>query len=155
MKTEMLAIVVFCAVAFGGLGYLFVSLTDGINQPLPIGATAQTAASDGSAPPAGLIVEDDSPIVLGSPSITTNNARDRVVVDFFECIPGSGSLDFGSGKVTFVMQGIDGGDCLIDYSAGEEAVACRVPYAIGLLSFAITDDVPDLGTILDYCEEAG
>jgi hypothetical protein len=154
MRYEILAVVAFCAVAFGGLGFLFVTLTDDINQPVSKNAGAQTTAGDEGAPPAGLVLDDTS-IVLGSPSITTNNARDQVVVDFFECIPGSGSLDFGSGEVSFVMQGIEDGNCLIDYTADETAVACRVPALAGLQTFAITDDIPDLGAILEYCDQTG
>jgi hypothetical protein len=152
MKYEMLTVIVFCAVAFGGLGYVFVSLTDGINEPVSTSSGVQTTVSDESAPPAGLIVEEDAPIVIGSPSITTNDARDLVAVDFFECIPGSGSLDLGGGEVSFVMQGIEGNDCVIEYSAANNDVVFRVPNSIGLLRFSITNDAPDLGTIQSYCE---
>ena len=87
MKYKTLAVVIFCAVAFGGLGYLFFSMTNGINETVIADTGVETDVRDGNAPPAGPVVEADAPIVLGSPSITTNEARDEVVVDFFECIP--------------------------------------------------------------------
>ena len=155
MKFELLVIVIFSAVTFGGLGYLFVSMTDGINQPAVDPSAVRSAPID-NAPPAGPIVEESAPVVLGSPSITTNDARDEIVVDFFECIPGSGALDFGGGEVSFVMQGLDGNECLIDYQADESAVSCRVPSTIGVLRFSVGDGSPDLGTIESYCQvEAG
>lgn len=154
MKYEWIAVVVFCAVAFGGLGYLFVTLTEDVNRPISSGSTTQAPVSSEGAPPAGLVVDDTS-IVLGSPSITTNNARDQVAVDFFECIPGSGSLDFGSGEVSFIMQGIEDGNCLIDYAADENTVACSVPALVGLQTFSMTDGIPDLGGILEFCEQTG
>jgi len=143
---------VFCAVAFGGLGYLIVSLTDGINQTATTGAGAQTDVNELVAPPSGPIVAEDAPIVLGSPSITTNENHDEVVVDLFECVPGSGSLEFDSGTVSFEMRGLQGNDCVVKYKAGDNAVACSVPSGIGVKRFTILDDVPNLGSIESYCE---
>ena len=142
----------FCAVAFGGLGYLFVSLTDGINQTATTRAGAQTDVSNQIAPPSGPIVADDAPTVLGSKSITTNENHDEVVVDFFECAPGSGSIEFESGTVTLEMRGLQGNDCVVEYKAGENAVACSVPSGIGVKRFTIQDEVPNLGSIESYCE---
>ena len=148
MKAETLAILAFCAIAFGGLGYLFVSLTDGINEPIG-SKSASTSISEG-APPAGPVL-DEPTIVLGSPSITTNNARDVIAVDFFECAPGSGTMTFGETTVDLIMYGFDNGDCLVDYAAGEQAVACNVPATLGLMRFALQDGNPDLGAIAQYC----
>jgi hypothetical protein len=149
MKFEALAIVIFCAVAFGGLGYLFVSITDGINEPIGT-KSAQSNSPSESAPPAGPVGDE---IVLGSPSITTNNARDEIAVDFFGCMPGSGSLSFGETDVSFIMHGYDNGDCLVDYKAGEQSFACNVPADIGLMRFSLDEDVPDLSGIGSYCED--
>jgi hypothetical protein len=150
MRSEALAILAFCAIAFGGLGYLFVSLTDGINEPAST-RSASTNASEG-APPAGPVV-DDGAIVLGSPSITTNNARDVISVDFFECLPGSSSLTFGETEVDFIMHGFDNGNCLVDYAAGDEAVACDVPATLGLVRFTLGEEMPDLSPIASYCQD--
>jgi hypothetical protein len=152
MKYEVLALLVFCAVAFGGLGYLFVDLTEGVNKPIGDGSTAQAVEVDEPAPPAGPIVEDDAPVILGSPSITTNAAHDEVTVDFFECIPGSGSLDFADGSVSFNMKGLEGNDCVVTYTVDGDNVTCRVPNSIGTRRFSITDETPDLGSIKSYCD---
>jgi len=152
MKYETLAALIFLAVAFGGLAYIFVSMTDDINETVTAGSGVQTDILDGeSAPAAGPIVEADAPIVLGSPSITTNAARDEVIVDFFECIPGSGSLDFESGSVSFEMKGLEGNDCVVEYSVEGDDVTCRVPSGIGVKRFSIEDEVPRLGAIESYC----
>ncbi len=151
MRYEAIAVMVFLVVAVGGLSYLFISLTDGINDPVVADTGTQT---DVTTPAAGLIVEQDAPIVLGSPSITTNEARDEIRVDFFECIAGNGVLGFESGTVSFEMSGIEGNDCVVSYSSGGDDVFCRIPKDLGTKRFTITDEVPDLRAIDGYCERA-
>jgi hypothetical protein len=152
MKYELLAVLAVCVFAFGGLGYLFVTLTVDVNQPAGNPSTTRSVQPQESAPPAGPIVDQDAPVVLGSPSITTNENRDEIVVDFFECLPGSGWLEFGETEVSFVMHGLEGNNCVISYAIGEDEVTCSVPSSIGTQRFAISGDVPNLGTIETYCE---
>jgi hypothetical protein len=152
MKYEILAVLAFCVIAFGGLGYLFVTLTVDVNRPAGSTNTTRVAPQEEIAPPAGPVVDESAPVVLGSPSITTNENRDEIVVDFFECLPGSGSLEFGENEVSFEMGGIEGNDCVVSYTAGDDNITCRVPSSIGTRRFAISGDAPNLGTIETYCE---
>ena len=75
MKYKTLAVVIFCAVAFGGLGYLFVPMTDGINETVIADTGVETDVRDGDAPPTGPFVEADAPIVLGSPTSPPTRPR--------------------------------------------------------------------------------
>jgi hypothetical protein len=152
MKYETIAIFAFCAIAFGGLGYLFVSLTDGINKPAASAASRLVSETVVQEPPAGPIVDEEAPIVIGSPSVTTNAARDEVKVNFNECAVGNGTLETQSGAIVIAVQGIDGNDCVISYSAGDNNVTCRVPSNLGVQRFSFTNDAPDLGTIKRYCQ---
>jgi hypothetical protein len=152
MKYDVLALLAFCVVGFGGLGYLFVSITDGINEPIGT-KVVQTSELDGlNAPPAGPIVDESAPIVLGSSSITTTEAHNVIMVNFNECAPGSGSLDLESGFVSFEIQGQDGNNCAVSYAAGEDAASCSVPRSLGLQRFTISNGVPNVGAIERYCE---
>jgi hypothetical protein len=152
MKIDVLALLFFTVVGFGGLGYLFVSLTDGINKPAGTQTVRTTPIQESNAPPAGPIVDESAPIVLGSLSITTTEAMDSVTVNFHTCEPGSGSLDLESGNVSFEIRGLDGNDCLVDYTAGDNSLSCRIPRSLGQQRFAITNGVPDLRAIERYCE---
>ena len=152
MKFDTLALLFIAVAGFGGLGYMFVSLTDGINRPAGTQTVRTSPIVESNAPPAGPIVEESAPIVLGSPSITATEAMDAVMVNFHTCEPGSGSLDLESGSVSFNMQGLDGNDCLVDYTAGDNSVSCRIPRSLGQQRFTITNDVPDLRAIERYCE---
>jgi hypothetical protein len=152
MKYDILALLVFCVVGFGGLGYLFVSLTDGINQPAGTQTARTSPVVESSVPPAGPVVEEDATIVLGSPSITTTEAGDVVTVNFHICAPGGGSIGSGDAAVSFNMQGIDGNDCVVDYTADDNKVSCRIPRSLGPQRFTISDGVPNLATIERYCE---
>jgi hypothetical protein len=153
MKYESIAFIAFVVIVFGGLGYLFTSLTEGVNEPVTKGAAVQTETiEDASEPPAGPIVDGDAPIVLGSPSITTNQAKDEIIVNFNQCEPGGGSVESGSTSVNFTMQGRDGNDCVISYSAGDASATCRIPASLGQQRFPLSDDAPNLSTIERYCE---
>ena len=50
------------------------------------------------------------------------------------------------------MQGFEGNDCVVTYTAGDKNVICYVPSGLGTRRFSITDDVPNLSSIQTYCE---
>jgi hypothetical protein len=154
MKYETLAVIAFCVVTFGGLGYLFVSLTDGVNKPIGTASTNAAVSEVTLEPPAGPLVDDDAPVVLGSPSVTTNAAQDELKVNFNECAAGSGTLETESGSVVINMQGIEGNDCVVGYQTADDNAICRVPASLGIQRFRIANDVPNFGTIERYCEAA-
>jgi hypothetical protein len=150
MRYETLAILALSVFVFG-LGYLFISLTDGINQPNRSGTTvAPTFDEEAVAPPADTL-EEDGWTAIGGPSILANADETELLVDFNRCDAGGTTVELDSGMLTFTLHGLKGNDCHVSYNFDEKAVSCDVPANLGQLRFGLPES-PDFGVIERYCE---
>ena len=151
MKYETLAVLVFCAVMFGGLGYLFVSLTDGINQPVTAGPAVQHSVEEEVVAPPADTLEQEGWQAIGGPSILANADETELLVNFNRCDAGGTTVELESGMLTFTLHGLNGNDCHLSYNFDEKDISCDVPASVGQLRFAMSGK-PNLGLIDRYCE---
>jgi hypothetical protein len=140
-------------IAVFGLVYGFMQLTDGINQPITTSSVNRSVTEDAVAPPADTLADDGSPVQLGGPSIMTNADQSQLMINFNQCNPGSGAIDFesGSGSVTFTIAGLQGNDCQASYKLPNEDATCTVPVTVGQLRFDVSSDGVNFGVIDRYC----
>jgi hypothetical protein len=151
MKEETLAIILVCALAFGGFGYLFTSLTSDINQPVAANPRAERVVSQEPVAPPANTLEQEGWHQIGGPSILANADETAFLVNFNRCDAGGTTVEFPSGPLTFTLHGLTGNDCHLSYHFDDKDVSCDIPASLGQLRFT-SSSTPNLSTIERYCE---
>jgi hypothetical protein len=139
-------------VAVFGLVYGFTQLTDGINQPVTTSSVNRPVTEDTVAPPADTLASDDATVELGGPSILTNADNSELMINFHQCDPGSGTIDFEAGSLVFTLAGLQGTNCQASYKLPDKSMSCTVPATVGQLRFDVSSGNVNFGVIDRYCQ---
>jgi hypothetical protein len=152
MKEETLAILVVCALAFGGLGYLFTSLTSDVNQPIAADdSRVERIVVDQPAAPPATTLEQQGWHEIGGPSILANADFSEFLVNFNTCVSGGTTVDFPAGPLTLTLHGLSGTDCHLSYHLDDKDVGCEIPSSLGQIRFNATS-TPNLSALERYCQ---